>query len=127
MHAFAVIFAVGFGGFLGSILRYLMSVGVQNISGGSDFPFGTLAVNVLGCLLLGFLKGLSDNLGFFSDGTRMFLFFGVLGGFTTFSTFGLETTALARDSQFALALANVALSVVLGFFAAWIGYGVTMS
>jgi CrcB protein len=121
-----LILAVGLGGFCGSILRYLVSGWVQNLSASASFPLGTLAVNVVGCLVLGFLGGLSENLGVFAQTGRAFWFFGVLGGFTTFSTFGYETAALARDDQLGLALANVALQAVLGLAAAWGGYALSM-
>jgi CrcB protein len=121
------ILAVGLGGFIGSILRYLVSGWAQTLSASGSFPYGTLAVNVAGCLVLGLLGGLSDSLGVFSPTARALLFIGVLGGFTTFSTFGYETTALARDGQMAAALANVGLSVVLGLAAAWVGYALAMA
>ena len=121
-----MILVVGLGGFLGSILRYLVSGWVQSLAATASFPLGTIVVNVLGCLVLGFLGGLSENVGLFAPATRMFLFLGVLGGFTTFSSFGYETASLARDAQMALALANVGLHVVLGLGATWVGYSLSM-
>ena len=121
-----LILAIGLGGFLGSILRYLMTKGVQGLSPSDSFPLGTLTVNVVGCLVLGFLGGLADNQGMFGPEARAFLFFGVLGGFTTFSTFGYDTTKLADGGEYAAALINVGLSVMLGLSAAWLGYRTSM-
>nr|HPQ66639.1 CrcB family protein [bacterium] len=84
---------VGLGGFVGSVLRYSVSGWVQRLAPEGSFPLGTLAVNVTGCLVLGFLGGLAENLEVFAPGTRVFVFLGVLGGFTTFSSFGYETQA----------------------------------
>ena len=117
-----IIFAIGVGGACGSILRYLIAGWAQQLSNTTNFPVGTLTVNIIGSLFLGILAGLSENVGFFGPATRAFLLIGLLGGFTTFSTFAYETTAMTRDSQFFYAFMNIALQVTTGFFAAWLGY-----
>jgi CrcB protein len=110
------------GGFVGSSLRFIVSGWVHRALPFSTFPFGTLTVNVLGCLAIGFLGGLANFKQVLSSEYRLFLLIGVLGGFTTFSTFAYETLALAQDSETLKALANTLLQVLLGFGAAWIGY-----
>src|SRR5204863_9422433 len=104
-----------------SVLRYLMSGYVQDWSKSIGFPFGTLAVNVLGCLVIGVLSQLSDDRGIFTPETRALIFIGVLGGFTTFSTFANESMNLFRDGENLLGLANLAASVMLGSGAVMIG------
>ena len=119
------IFLVGAGGFLGAIARYLLNVGVEQLLPPTTvFPYGVLAINVAGCLAIGLLGGLATSHGVFNAGTgsRVFLFVGVLGGFTTFSAFGYDTLILARDGYALLALGNVALQIVLGLGAVWVGY-----
>jgi CrcB protein len=113
--------AVGIGGCLGAIARYWLAGLVQRSSNG-EFPFGTLAVNVLGCLVLGYVIGLVEYRQLFGPNMRLFLTVGVLGGFTTFSTFGYETFALLRDNEHWLALANVAANTVVGVVAVVIGW-----
>jgi len=113
---------VGAGGFVGAGLRYLVSGWVYNLVPNAVFPWGTLVVNVVGCLLLGLLGGLAEIRGVLSAATRLFLFIGVLGGFTTFSTLAFETVALADGSQMFRAAANVVAHVVLGLGAAWLGF-----
>jgi len=115
------IFLVGFGGFIGSVLRYLASGYVQQSTKSIDFPYGTLVVNVVGCFIIGFLAQLAEDRGVFTSESRIFVFTGFLGGFTTFSSFGNETLNLARDSQMLNAFANVGANVILGLFAVWLG------
>lgn len=115
------ILLVGIGGAVGSILRYWVSGYVQDRSQSIGFPFGTLAVNVLGCLVIGILSQLSDDRGLFTPETRALIFIGVLGGFTTFSTFGNESMNLFRDGENLLGLVNVLASVVLGLGAVIVG------
>ena len=115
------ILLVGFGGFIGSVLRYLASGYVQQSTKSIDFPYGTLVVNVVGCFIIGFLAQLAEDRGVFTSESRIFVFTGFLGGFTTFSSFGNETLNLARDSQMLNAFANVGANVVLGLFAVWLG------
>lgn len=113
---------VGLGGFLGSVSRYLLGGLVQRAAPGLLFPIGTLAVNILGCLVIGFLAGLAETRGVFTPEARVFLMIGVLGGFTTFSTFGYETFQLLRDVQIGAAAVNVGLQVALGLLAVWSGH-----
>jgi len=115
------ILLVGLGGFAGSVLRYLVSGYIQQSTKSIDFPYGTLAVNVIGCFVIGFLAQLAEEHGVFTSQSRSFVFVGILGGFTTFSSFGNETLNLARDSQVMGALANIGANVVLGLFAVWLG------
>lgn len=112
---------IGIGGFIGSVLRYLFSGSVQSLSRSFEFPYGTLAVNVLGCLVIGALAELAEAHGLFRDEARSFLFVGVLGGFTTFSTFGNETMNLLRDGEGSLAFANVGAHFLFGLCAVWFG------
>ncbi|MBI2824009.1 MAG: fluoride efflux transporter CrcB [Planctomycetia bacterium] len=112
---------IAVGGGLGSVLRYGLQGAVQRIAGGG-FPAGTLAVNAIGCLCVGFLTAMLTGPFLIREEYRIGLTVGVLGGFTTFSTFGLETFHLANDGQMRLALANVVLSCGLGFAAVWFGY-----
>ncbi len=112
---------VGVGGFVGSILRYWVSGWVQQVTASAGFPFGTLAVNLLGCLVIGFLSQLADVRGVFTPETRALVFVGVLGGFTTFSTFSNETFNLFRDNEVFSALTNLTLQVGLGLGAVWLG------
>jgi CrcB protein len=113
---------VGAGGALGSIVRYLVGGWVGRLKAGWTFPIETLLINVSGCLVIGFLAGLSESRGVFTGATRAFLFIGVLGGYTTFSTFGYETFQLLRGAQWPAAAASVALQVGLGIAGVWAGH-----
>jgi CrcB protein len=122
-----LIVLVGIGGFLGSASRYALSGYVQQLTQSTSFSYGTIAVNVLGCLAVGFLSQLAESRGFLSPEARAILIIGFLGGFTTFSTFGNETVNLVRDSQNRLALFNVAAHVALGLGAVWAGRALAFS
>ena len=87
-----------------------------------SFPYGTLTVNMLGCLIIGLLGGLSESRNLFGTETRGLILVGVLGGFTTFSAFGYETIQLLRDGESLAAFSNVGLHLFLGLTAVWIGY-----
>ena len=112
------------GGGVGSLLRYLLSGWVQN-QARAVFPFGTLAVNLLGCACIGVLGAALDGRVLIRPEYRLFLMVGVLGGFTRFSSFAFESLKLSMDREFRLALMNVLLSNVLGLFAAWLAYVLT--
>lgn len=111
----------GTGGFIGSVLRYWLSGLVQQLAQNIEFPYGTLAVNLLGCLVIGFLSELADARGVFTVESRVFFFVGILGGFTTFSSFTNETMNLLRDGEILPAITNVILQVVLGLSCVWVG------
>lgn len=113
------ILAVGLGGAVGAIARYLLSALVQRP--GWTFPIGTLFVNVIGCLVLGALMTLFAERESTSVQTRLFLTVGLLGSFTTFSTFGFETFVLVRDREVGLAIASVAANVAVGLGAVLLG------
>ncbi len=116
------LFLIGTGGFIGSILRYLLSGYAQHLSKSIQFPFGTLAVNIVGCALVGFLAELADHRSVISGETRAFLTVGLLGGFTTYSAFGNETMNLLRDGEPWLAFGNIIGHIILGLIAVWLGY-----
>lgn len=113
---------VGLGGFLGTILRYGLGGWIARLKSGWSFPIETMVINVLGCLVIGWLAGLSESRGIFAGTTRAFLFIGVLGGFTTFSTFGYETFQLLRDGQWPAAALSTGAQVTLGIGAVWAGH-----
>jgi len=112
---------IGAGGFTGAVLRFVVSSWVQNRSGSIVFPFGTMAVNMIGCLVIGFLTYLVETRSLFSMETRSFVLIGLLGAFTTFSTFGYETLGLIRDSRIDLAALNAGSQVVIGVGMVWLG------
>ena len=113
---------VGLGGFAGSVLRYAVGEWAQGLFGESAFPYGTLFVNAGGCLVIGILAGLSESREMFGENARLFLFVGLLGGFTTYSAFGHQTFALLRDGETAMALGNVGLQLALGLGSVAVGY-----
>jgi len=112
---------IGLGGFVGTILRYVMGGLVQSGAGNSAFPWGTLTVNLLGCFGIGLLAELGEARGFLKPEMRGFLMVGILGGFTTFSAFASETVNAVRDAAMTIALLNVLASVGLGLIAVWAG------
>ncbi len=109
---------VAIGSAFGGMARYAMTAAV-NDRADSTFPFGTLAVNVIGCLLIGVLFELAS--GRFSHATQAFLTTGFCGGFTTFSTFSYESVRLVQEGLWQRAVAYVGLSVALGLGAFWVG------
>ena len=118
---------VGCGGFLGAVLRYALSGFVHRQLAFTTFPVGTLAVNLAGCLAIGVLAGLADARQLLGPELRAFAMIGLLGGFTTFSSFGFETFALLRDGEHARAALNVVLQVLLGLAGVWLGYALVAS
>ena len=115
------VFFVGLGGALGSISRYLLGTWIQSISKSLDFPFGTLAVNLIGCCVIGFLSQLAEARGIFTSETRALVFIGMLGGFTTFSSFGNDTVNLIRDGEVVNGLLNIGANVIFGLALVWLG------
>lgn len=113
-------FIVGLGGAIGTMLRYFMG-GLDYRFSGGVFPVSTLVVNVSGSLVIGFLWGAIDRFAI-PPNLRLFIFIGILGGYTTFSTFSLETFNLMRDGEYRIAIANALLSVILGIGAVFAGY-----
>lgn len=115
------LFLAGLGGFIGSSLRYAATGYAQQLSRRTDFPYGTLAVNLTGCFIIGFVSQLAESRGVFTAESRTFVFIGILGGFTTFSAFGNETMNLWREGQNILAMVNVAGHIILGLGLVWVG------
>ena len=116
---------VALGGAVGSVARYKLSGWVLHHTLDWRFPAGTFAVNVIGCLLAGVLAGLAEKHDLLSAEARLLLFTGVLGGFTTFSAFGLETMHLLRRGEVLVAGSNIVLSVMAGLLALWLGLSAT--
>ncbi len=121
MDAFIKLCIIGAGGFVGAVLRFLVSSWVQNRSGSIIFPFGTMSVNMIGCLVIGFFTYLVETRSMLSMEARSFILIGLLGAFTTFSTFGNETLGLIRDSRLDLAAFNACFQVVVGVGMVWLG------
>lgn len=125
MQLFMNYFVIGLGGAIGSMLRFgigsLIDSTVQK--SGQIFPWGTIVVNITGCFVIGFVFTISTGEGrlLLSPLTRNFITIGILGGYTTFSSFSWQTLALAQDGQWWGAAANVLLSVVLCLLGVWLG------
>ena len=109
---------VGVGGFAGSSIRYLMYLAFANRN---EFPLATLTVNFLGCLAIGIVSVLIERAVPNSRHLFLIVSVGFLGGFTTFSAFGLETLKLIESQQLLLALLNIVANIVLGLAAVWLG------
>jgi fluoride exporter len=113
------ILLIALAGGLGCVARYKVGALVLHHAVAWKFPAGTFAVNVAGCFLAGLLIGLAENHDFLTADMRLLLFTGFLGGFTTFSAFGVETVALLQRGDFAIAAGYVASSVICGLAALW--------
>jgi fluoride exporter len=111
---------VGIGGFVGSVLRFWLG-GVINGRFGTRFPFGTFVVNCTGSFLVGFVMALLAERGQLDSAWRYLVPIGFIGGYTTFSAFEYETLRSVQDGEILMASLNVCLSVVVGFFSAWLG------
>lgn len=112
---------VGVGGFLGAVARYKLGGVVLGLSAGWRFPLSTFCVNVAGCFILGALAGIGERSALLTADARLFLFTGLLGGFTTFSAFAAEGVSLFRRGEAPIAIAYAVLSVVCGLAAVWAG------
>ncbi|MCK9182685.1 MAG: fluoride efflux transporter CrcB [Fibrobacteraceae bacterium] len=115
-----VLLLIGTGSFCGGILRYLISQFAKEYLPGA-FPFGTFAVNILGCFLIGVFYGLSEHISGFSPELRTFLTIGFCGGFTTFSTFANESLSLLKGGNALYFALYAGLSVFLGILAVYLG------
>ena len=114
---------IGAGGFIGSILRYIISQLMKQASDG--FPWGTLIVNLFGSLLIGIIGGLISKNGNISQNLALFLTVGLCGGFTTFSTFSKEALVLLQNGCYLNFIAYIASSVILGLLAVALGLWIT--
>ena len=121
MPSFLSVIYVALGGALDSVFRYFLGTWTQTLSKSIDFPYGTLAVNLIGCFVIGFLSQIAEGRGAFTPESRAFIFVGLLGGFTTFSSFGNDTFNLLRAGETFNALANIGANVILGLALVWLG------
>lgn len=113
------VFYIAFGGACGALLRYWVS-GIAHKAWGSSFAWGTLTVNLIGSFLIGFLWGVFDSL-IVSQNVRFFIFIGLLGSFTTFSTFSFESFNLIKDGEYSLFLANIISNFLFGILLVFAG------
>lgn len=113
---------VGLGGFIGVLARYGLGGLVHRQLPFTTYPYGTLVVNLLGCFAIGVLAGLAESRQLFGPEFRMFVLIGILGGFTTYSTFGYETFLMLRDAEYLRATVNVGMHVLLGLTLVWLGF-----
>ncbi|MGB8474792.1 MAG: fluoride efflux transporter CrcB [Candidatus Acidiferrum sp.] len=111
---------VGIGGFLGAVARFWIG-GYVGEKMGTRFPYGTLVINCTGCFLIGFIITLMAERTHWSPGWRYLIPIGFIGAYTTFSTFEYETFRVMQDGELLLAFLNVAISVIVGFLAVWLG------
>jgi CrcB protein len=121
---FKIILIIGSGSFLGGVARFLTSRYIQNTVI-SAFPYGTFLVNIIGCLLIGILFGISEKGNMMNTEWKMFLTVGFCGGFTTFSTFANENLALLRNGNIFHFALYTGLSVFLGILATYLGSLIT--
>ena len=117
---FKTLFIIGLGSFCGGIFRFLLTRFVQNHFLAA-FPFGTMIVNITGCLLIGIFYGLFERGNLLNTDLRLFLTVGLCGGFTTFSTFSLEALGLLEEGRTAAGCAYIALSLGLCLMGVWLG------
>ena len=115
------LFLIGFAGFIGTLSRYLMSDVIAKRYG-ETFPLGTVVVNLVGCFLVGLFFRLLEERFLVNHTVRATVMIGFLGGFTTFSSFGLQTFMLLQDRQFGFAALNLTTSNILGLLVVWAGY-----
>lgn len=120
------ILLVGLGGALGSIARFKLSGLILKHTVEWRFPLPTFTVNIIGCIVIGILAGLATKANYFSNDVRLLLFTGLVGGFTTFSAFGLETLLLLRRGEFTIAALYVILSILIGIAVMFISYSAVM-
>lgn len=113
---------VGIGGLLGSVARYKLGGWVLHLTTLERFPWSTFAVNMAGCFVAGILAALVEKYDFFTADARLFLFTGLLGGFTTFSAFGLDALYLVRRGEMLTSASYAGLSVIIGIAAVWLGF-----
>jgi len=113
---------IGIAGLIGTLLRYWLA-GFVSRQSGETFPWGTLVVNIVGCLIAGAVFQLAEERELLNPTLRTVVLIGLLGGFTTFSSYGLQTFALLKDGAFGLATLNLVVSNVLGVLMVWAGYG----
>ena len=114
-----ILIEIGLGSFIGGVSRYLVTLFIQNKIL-STFPYGTLAVNIIGCFLIGLVYELSER-GNINVEWRLFLATGILGGFTTFSSFSNETVSMLRDAQHWQAFSYIGFSIIIGLAATFGG------
>jgi len=119
---FMNILLVFIGGGLGAVARYLLQGAVYRITGAS-FPYGTIVVNIIGCFTIGLLMSSMEERFLAAPSLRIFLTIGILGGFTTFSSFSYETMALLREGDLLMGGLNVVASVAICLGATWLGLG----
>ena len=112
---------VGLGGFIGAIARYKLGGLILHMTAQGRFPLSIFAVNIIGCLAVGILAGVAERYEVFGPEARLFLFTGLLGGFTTFSAYGLEAMSLIRRGELGVAALYAGGSVVFGITAVWLG------
>lgn len=114
------ILIIGFGGFIGTVARYLISRYFQ-LNFTSVFPWSTFIINIVGCLLIGLIYGISEKGDVLSPDIRLFLTVGICGGFTTFSTFSNDSFLLIRDQEWLRFALYTSLSVFVGLMAVYVG------
>src|SRR5262245_22674404 len=115
---------IGVAGLIGTLSRYWLSGWADQWWGGT-FPFGTLVVNLLGCFVIGFLFHVTEERFLIDPIVRSAVLVGFLGGFTTFSSFGIQSFNLLRDGEVFLASANILISNIAGLLLVWIGYAIS--